>query len=57
MDDEFVACDQCGVRSSVFVQLPAGGDLAFCMHHFAVNADALIGRGAFVVADLRSRIH
>ncbi len=38
-------CDQCGVRSSIKVDI-YGGILTFCMHHYNKNAQALTDKGA-----------
>jgi hypothetical protein len=46
-------CDRCSARAVVSTALVAGGELLWCSHHFSLNADALIERGAVVVNDER----
>ena len=42
-------CDRCGARAHVVVELPTGGDLLFCGHHFTRHQEALEGRAAVIV--------
>ena len=41
-------CDQCGAQAKVGVDLPNGGTLYFCQHHYDANAKALEPVAVFV---------
>jgi hypothetical protein len=42
-------CDRCGARAHVVVELPTGGDLLFCGHHFTRHQEALVATDAWIV--------
>lgn len=46
-------CDSCGAMRLKVVQLPSGGLIQFCNHHFQKNEDALLLAGAAVVLDVK----
>lgn len=38
-------CDGCGAQARVHVELPAGGELLFCAHHFSKDGNDIALRG------------
>lgn len=41
-------CDRCGAEAKVGVDLPNGGTLYFCQHHYNDNKDSLAKVAVFV---------
>jgi hypothetical protein len=49
------ACDQCGARAYVHVEIDTGLPLSFCAHHYRANEEALYAYAKKVV-DLRHQL-
>jgi hypothetical protein len=47
-------CDRCSARAAVVTEMPGGGTLLWCAHHYGENEVALTAGGAVIVADIRS---
>lgn len=52
---EFEACDACGVRSYVFIELPNSKELSYCASDFRRFEAKLVEMGAHIL-DLRYAI-